>query len=394
MADDATGVVRYGSDLERKGWMINGLVQARSTSFFDGLTGATMDSIVYQENDLSKGAGHEVVFDYDGNLSSKAHVDKEQAFGNSEQKKKFSDKLRVRRLRWSVDNGDEFDAINIDSLDLTTHEDSRSKLSDLYVRAKDQFLFDAGQGMLANVGATHIIRPHNKATIGDLVGETTPGAKDGDTASYDFMMDVEDIIKTGDGFTVGDRRRPMEPYTLADGTRKWLWIVDSRVARDIRKSNDFTAIMTGADVRGNGNRLIKGVIGTIGSLIVIEAQNFFGVSSSKVIGKTEVEVSGLRKLDSNGFYEGEVGYGASGAVIASRSLLLGRGALQVGMGKMPDYRWQPSEDFGIKSESALITYMNVQKTMLLAENEDYEDAKVAGYDYGVVCVDTYFRTVA
>ena len=385
MADTATGVVKYGSELQRKGWMVRGLVQARSTSFWEGLTGG-QDAVVYQENDLSKGAGHEVVFDFDGNLSSKAHVDKEQAFGNSEQKKKFSDKLRVRRLRWSVDNGDEFDAININSLDLTTHEDSRSKLSDLFIRSKDQFLFDAAQGFLSNSGPSHTILPNGKATIGDLVA--------GDVAGYDFMMDVEDIIKSGDGFTTGDKRRPMEPFTLADGTRKWLWIVDSRVARDIRKDDGFISIASNADVRGSDNRLIKGVIGTIGSLIVIEAQNFFGVSSSKVIGKTEVEVTGLRKVDSNGLFEGETGFGASGATIASRSLILGRGALQIGMGKMPDYRWQPSEDFGIKSESALITYMNVQKTVLMAETEDYEDAKVAGYDYGVVVVDTYFKTVA
>lgn len=382
--ETATAVVPYGSELERKGWMVRGLVQARATSFWEGLTGGE-DAVVYQTNDLSKGAGHEVVFDFDGNLTSKAHVDKEQAFGNSEQKKKFSDKLRVRRLRWSVDNGDEFDAININSLDLTTHEDSRSKLSDLFIRAKDQFLFDAAQGFLSANGPSHTILPNGKANIGALVA--------GDTAGYDFMMDVEDICKSGDGYTTGDKRRPMEPFQLSNGKRKWLWIIDSRVARDIRKDDGFIGVVANADYRGSDNRLIKGVIGEIGSLIVIEAQNFFGVSSSKVIGKTEVEVCGLRKVDSAGLFEGELGFGASGTVIASRSLILGRGALQVGMGKMPDYRWQPSEDFGIKSESALITYMNVQKTVLLAENDDYEDAKVAGYDYGVVVVDTFFKLV-
>jgi len=385
MADTATSVVPYGSALQRKGWMVRGLVQARATSFWEGLTGG-QDAVVYQENDLSKGAGHEVVFDFDGNLSSKAHVDKEQAFGNSEQKKKFSDKLRVRRLRWSVDNGDEFDAININSLDLTTHEDSRSKLSDLFIRSKDQFLFDAAQGFLSSNGPSHTILPNAKTSIG--------GMGSGDIAGYDFMMDVEDIIKSGDGYTAGSKRRPMEPFTLANGKRMWLWIVDSRVARDIRKDDGFIGVVANADYRGIENRLIKGVIGEIGSLIVIEAQNFFGVSSSRVIGKTEVEVCGLRKVDSNGLYEGEAGFGASGSVIASRTLVLGRGALQIGMGKMPDYRWQPSEDFGIKSESALITYMNVQKTVLMAETEDYEDAKVAGYDYGVVVVDTHFKTVA
>jgi len=386
MADTATGVVRYGSQLERKGWMTQGLVQQRASSFWDGLTGNSSDAVVFQENDLSKGAGHEVIFTFDGNLASKAHVDKEQAFGNSEQKKKFSDRLRVRRLRWSVDNGDEFDAINIASLDLTTHEDSRSKLADLFTRAKDQFLFDAAQGFLANVGATHILRPNGRATIGALTAS--------DTAGYDFMVDAEDTIKTGRDYTSGIDRRPMEPFTLADGRRKWLWIIDSRVARDIRKDDNFTKIVTGADYRGADNRLIKGVIGELGAFIVIEAENFFGTSSSKVIGKSSVEIAGLRKIDSAGLYEGEKGFGASGVTIASRTLILGRGALQVGMGKMPDYKWQESEDFGIKSESALITYMNVQKTVLMAETEDYDEAKVAGYDFGVVCVDTYFKKIA
>lgn len=384
-APSGTGVVPYGSELKRKSWMVKGLVQARATSFWDGLTGGA-DAVVYQENDLSKGQGHEVVFDYDGNLSSKAHVDKEQAFGNSEQKKKFSDKLRVRRLRWSVDNGDEFDAIDIASLNLTTHEDSRTKLSDLFIRAKDQFLFDAAQGFLSNAGASHVIRPSNRATIGDLVA--------GDTAGYDFILDVEDTIKSGRDFTIGEDRRPMEPFTLANGRRIWLWIVDSRTARDVRKDDGFTTIMKDADYRGMENRLIKGIIGEIGSFVVIEAQNFFGSSSSRVIGKTEVEVCGLRTVDSNGLYLGETGYGAAGATIASRTLILGRGALQIGMGKVPDYRFQPSEDFGIKSESALITYMNVQKTVLLAETEDYTDAKVAGYDYGVVCVDTFYKQIS
>jgi alpha/beta superfamily hydrolase len=35
--------------------------------------------------------------------------------------------------------------------------------------------------------------------------------------------------------------------------------------------------------------------------------------------------------------------------------------------------------------------MNVQKTILRTENDDYKEAKVAGFDFGVVVVDSFFR---
>jgi hypothetical protein len=61
---------------------------------------------------------------------------------------------------------------------------------------------------------------------------------------------------------------------------------------------------------------------------------------------------------------------------------------------MPDYKFKTSQDFDIKSESALEVWMNCQKTILTVENDDYADAKVGGFDYGVVVVDTYNSTVA
>jgi len=382
-AATGTGIVSYDSELVRKGWVLKGLVQAKSTSFWDGLAGNSEDAVIYQKSDFSVKEGHEVHFQMDGNLVGTAHVDKEQAWGNSEEKRLFSDKLRVRRLRWSVDNGDKFDAKNVGDLSLAEHGDSRNKLSDLFVRAKDQMIFDAGQGLLHGEGPTHIIRPNAKATVGDLL--TT------DIMSYDFMMDVEDVIKSGRGYTVGATRRPLEPYKLQDGRKVWLMVVDSRVSRDLRKDNNFIAIGSNADIRGEGNVLLKGVIGRLGAFIIIEAQTAFGTADS-TIGKSSVEIRGLRHVDSAGLFEGQPSYGAASTVEASRSLILGRGAFQVGFGKQPDYKFKSSQDFDIKSESALEVWMNVQKTILNTENTDYADAKVSGHDYGVVVVDTHYKT--
>ena len=380
-----TGIVAYDSELVRKGWILKGLVQARSTSFWDGMTGMSEDAIIYQKNDFAVKEGHEVHFQMDGNLVGEAHVDKEQAWGNSEQKKLFSDSLRVRRLRWSVDNGDKFDAKNVGDLSLAEHGDSRTKLADLFIRAKDQMIFDAMVGFLHGEAPTHRILPNGKTDIASLVAD--------DNFTYNFAMDVEDVIKSGRGYSVGGTRRPLEPYKLADGRRVWLMVIDSRQSRDIRKDNNFVSIASSADVRGEGNILLKGVIGELGAFIVIEAQTAFGKGSEN-IGKSKVEIAGLRKVDSTGLFEGQDGYGASGTVIASRGLILGRGAIQIGFGKQPDYKFKSSQDFDIKSESALEVWMNVQKTILNTENTDYDDAKVSGHDYGVIVFDTYYATVA
>lgn len=386
MAGNATGVVQINSELIRKGWMVEGMVQGKSKSWWSPLIGSSKAAIVYQVNDFGAGNGHTVVFDYSGNLSGEGFEDKEQAYGKGEAKKKFSDKLIVKRVRYAVDNGDEYDAVNIGDLELSMHQDSRVKLSDLWNRNKDQWLFDAAQGRLHSIDNTHVIRPADRATIGDLVV--------GDVLTYNFLWDMEEKVRVGEGFAVGSKRRPLDPYTGTDADPVWIFALDPTMKRQLIQDGPLQANMGSADVRGEGNMLIKGQIGKIGTLLVTETPRFFGASSARTPAKTRCEISGLRLKDSNGFYYGETGYGASGAVIASRGLLLGAGALQLGIGKMPEYRWQSSQDFGIDSESAVISWVGIQKTKLIAEDVDYLDAKVAGIDYGVIAVDVYNSTVA
>jgi hypothetical protein len=61
----------------------------------------------------------------------------------------------------------------------------------------------------------------------------------------------------------------------------------------------YTAGLAQADVRGPDNRLIKGVIGKIGSLIIIEAPQFFGYNQARNAGfgfnDSEIEIAGLRQ---------------------------------------------------------------------------------------------------
>ena len=370
MAELATGVVDINSDLVRKKWMREGLIQKASTSLFAPYMGNSRQAIVYQQNNLNAADGHTVVFDFDGNLSGKAIKGKETAVGKGEQKKKFSDKINVERYRMVVDNGDAFDAVNIGDLSITQHGDSRSKLADLFVRFKDQALIDAAQGNLGQA-PTHII---------DL----------GSTFDVNNLTDIETTLKTGTGFSSGSTRRPPEPYTTQDGKKIWLFVVDAAMAGKLKKSNGYQSLVYHGDIRGNGNRAITGVIGKLGNLLIVEWDNFFGETTSGGtwgLDDSEIELAGLRQYDTvNSAWTGQAGFDYS-STLKSRGLILGAGALQLAFGKMPDYKWQPSQDFGIKSESALEVWMNVQKTKLLAESEDYKAAKVAGIDWGVIAVD-------
>lgn len=371
-----TAVVPIGSDLKRKKWMREGLIQAASKSFWSPLTGRTKDSVVYQVNNESASEGHTVVFDYSGNLAGQAIKGKDPAYGNGENKRKFSDKITVDRYRIPVNNGDEFDGVDIGDLNITQHSDSRSKLSDLFVRFKDQALFDAGQGLLGQA-PSHVI---------DL----------GTTFVYNTLLDIERTLKTSQGFTTGSVRRPLDPYVTMDGRPFWVFVVDSAMANMLRKdSAGYQTLMASGDYRGKENRVIKGVIGKLGNLLILEADQFFGATAGSTPGwglnDSKIELSGLRQYSgttaTTSAWTGQADFDYESATLHSRGLIMGAGALQLAFGKMPDYKYQESQDFGITSESAVEFWMEAKKTKLVAENTDYEAAKIADLDYGVIAVD-------
>ena len=225
-----TAKVAYGSDIQRKGWMQEGLVQAASKSFWGPYTGNSSNSIVYQVNNESAADGHTVVFDYSGKISGKAVKGKDTAYGKGEIKRKFSDKITVDRYRIPVDNGDKFDGVDIGDLTINEHGDSRSKLSDLMIRWKDQMIFDAAQGAYGSV-PSHVY---------DL----------GTAFTYTDLLSIEKSLKTGKGFktasatgalttTAAGRRAPLEPFKLENGEPVWLFIIDSTMANALKASEGF-----------------------------------------------------------------------------------------------------------------------------------------------------------
>ena len=377
-----TAVVDITSDLVRQRWLREGLVQNASKSFWSQYTGQTKESMVMQINNTNAKEGHTVVFDMDGNLAGKAYKNKTTAFGKGEQKKKFSDKITVDRYRIPVDNGDEFDGVNIGDLSITQHSDSRSKLADLFIRWKDQTIFDTAQGAIGSA-PTHIITPGTAGVVTNTW--------------YGELVDIEIALRTGNGMFTSEydatpaaaaRRAPLMPYQMSDGRSIWLMIVDPFLAGQMRKDTSMQGILQQADNRGDSNRLIKGLMGKIGALHIVESETFFGANTAGMtFEESEIEIAGLRQYDiDNNVYSGAPTFDST-ATLWSRSLIMGRTAIQVAFGKHPDYHYQESEDFGIKSESAVEFWTNAQKINLIAENDDYNVAKVAGIDSGIIAVD-------
>jgi len=371
---DGTGKVDIGSALVRKSWMAEGLLQKSATSFWAPYKGKTFDSIILVENDISASKGHTVTFDFDGNLSGKPVKGNTTAKGTGEQKKKFSDTLTVADYRYVVDNGTKFDGIEIGDLSINEHSDSRSKLADLWVRSEDQAFFD-----LAQQGAEF--------------GYNFDGSDDAHTLDLDGIMTIEKLVKTGTGFDTTPagitKRLPLRPFKLANGEPVWLFVIDVAIkAKFIKNAGNVLQV---ADVRGNDNRLIKGVLGKIGSFLIVEAQTFFGETEGDILtngyynyDNTGVEIAGLRQKDTNGNWTGEADF--DGTATVSRGIVLGAGAFQKANGKMPDYQYEAT-DFGKFSESCLETWCAAKSTKLVAENSDYADGKVAGYNWGSIFID-------
>jgi len=378
-----TSVLRYGNALERKQWMTEGLVQSASKSFWNGLTGNSSDSIIYQKNDLTQSKGQTVIFDYSGNFASEGFRGKEQAFGNAKAKLKFSDSLVLEYGRYTVDNGMEFDAATIGDMDLSTHSNSKSLLADNFVRAKDQMFFDIGQGYLRGKGNSHVYRVGQASSIANMTAT--------DKFTWDDLVNLETLAKTGKGFSEGSDRAPLKPFHMGNGKPVWLLVLDPWQIQDLLQDAKFQAIYQSAEVRGNNNALISHAIARVGSLVIMEAGAFSGYVKNNLLFKQAVEMQGLRTIDEAGNYSGTTV--SQSGIVASRGLLLGAGAFQLAMGTMPDYKFQPSPDFEIVSESALILTMNADKTTLTAEVEDYKQAKIANMDFAIVAVDSYREVI-
>lgn len=395
--------VKPGSPLKRKQWVKSKLLDKMAVSFWSAYSGSDQandgNAIVMNASTATAGAGHTITFDLKGKLTGSAYEGLEYDDGMGENKRLFSSQINCKVFNFYVNNDTKFESKEVDHLELPEHSDSMMQLGDLFARQQDQSNFDLCQGAAGEYRPSHII---------DLDTDF----------SFSSFLEIEEMIKTGDGMVKSTaegaiatgagssavRRAPLDGFTTANGEPVYLFIVDTWTATKLKNDPTFKNTMMHADVRGNNNRLIKGVIGKIGNTVYVEAPVFFGHTkgsgSFDIYTDTKLQFSGLRryiynKTDGKVYWEGQKNFaealkllkgGAANYDLMSRNLVLGNGAIQKGWGKAADYTLEWGA-FKKTSKSNLEFWGNSQKTRLTVEKgSDYAGA-VTDIDFSVICVD-------
>lgn len=378
-------MVAVGSDLERRRWIKDGMIQASAKSFWGAYKGQTTDSIIRVVNDRSKSEGNTVVFDMRGKIEAAPVRGTQTAEGTGVTKKLFSDKVTIDSYRWVVDNGTKFYGKAIGNTQLNEHSDSRRLLSDQWVRSSDQAYFDLGQQC---------------AQYGFNVA---------DAFNLDTLGKIEYALKSGEGFDVKPagigRRDALEPFiTDKDGEPFWLVVVDTATKlRILSKTKGIGADLAAIDVRGNNNRLIRGAIGKLGSFVFVEAPLFTGITNGKIVDaggyylyenskvynqglRTYIEESGQKYWQGTAGYNERIGSLGPTKVRKSRALILGRNCFQFAMGLDPEFHLR-TYDFDKFSESCLEVWCGAKPVFRYAENDDYDSVTAAGYYPGFAFMD-------
>lgn len=385
-----TGKVDINSPLIRKKWVLDNLLKEAPTSFWLPFTGTTSGSFVYLEKDESCTSGQNIIFDYSGELSGKLLRDNElvDGRGTGEIKRKFSSSLTMKDQNLEVNNGTKFDGCTIGDLSISQHSDSVKLLGSQYIRVSDQMKFDNAQGVFSP--ATHIL-VKEELTYNDIV----------DIESLSSATRAK-LVKAG---TKGEVTTTPAVKRAKLGTvqGKYMLLLDTYSANALKKDSKYQTLIASGDVRGMDNKVLTLALGKVGKLNIIETPEFEGSTPSVngllgSVNDSEVEVAGLRKYSVKGtdvFWQGtpefDINYdlfltGDTTVSIYSRNLLLGRDALQAGLGKSPDYKLYESK-YGKETSSLLEVVTEVNKTVLTLESgQDYK-GKVTGIDFGIIAID-------
>lgn len=397
--------IDYNDPLQRRKWVRDGMTQQAAMSIFDPMTSEASRSIVVLSRNSKAEDGHSTYFQLEGPVTARAIAGDETAFGKGETKRVYRDSIRVQRVRFPVDNGTEFDAVDIGALNLANHSDSRRKLGDLWVRWTDQAKIDAASGLRPNGAPTNRLVYH------------------GASFGFNQLAQLHEAIETGSAPTGADwtatgdfDRQPLEQVSTMDaksqkpnGKPMWYFFIDPKVGSKLIQDQTMQNVISNADVRGERNRLIKGVMGDLVGLRICQVNRFFGENTEDLgaigevgsTGKLEyqntiVSRPGIRYYKdtagndgaSPNVWLGDSTYATASGTVYARCFVLGSMAIKMGLGKSPDYILQYSEDFKIKSESALEAWVNFDKFKLdQSTGKPVPGADPGGVDFGVWVVD-------
>lgn len=386
-----TNVVDYNSPLVRKDWVKNNLGSLAQDQFFAPYVGGSENSMIHQVESEKSDAGHTVVFQTNGSLQGNFVKGDETLIGTGEQQLVFEDKIVVEEYRTAVNLGTRYDAQEINNLESNMHSYAITELSKLWNKAKDQMIFDSMQQ-----GAT------DRLVFNDF--------------NYDTIAYINQAVSTGYGYvgidnkdTKRKQRLPLVPFNGVNygGSSEPLYIlfVDQSVTTAFLTNTETKNLMSSSDVRGRDNMLLRGVIGRIGNILVVNAPSFFGYSSNNFFDKTrrypnitetKIQFAGLRNYVGSDDTYTPLGWSGTadfkknatkGNKLYSRCILAGASAIQFGAGRSPEYTLEEF-DHKHKAESGLSVICNAKPTILKSSNAEADyNVGITDNSFGMIAID-------
>lgn len=224
-------------------------------TFWGKFKGMSIDSPVQVSQELTKQAGDAITFALSGTLVG-AGVTGNSVLGtgdtsNEEAMAFYNQRVVIDQVR----NGTRL-AGKLDEKRpaFSMRNSAKDQLSEWMARNEDAALFTAiNTADTVDISAAHV-------------------AGGGTTAKFD-SVDTIPLMKKEAMFPSGSTRK-IRPIKIEDGEEVFCIGLNPENALELKQSADWKTINTGADMRGNGNKLFTGALGMYDGCIIYEHSSF------------------------------------------------------------------------------------------------------------------------
>ena len=256
-------------DLTQQAWEAKLYKKYQEGTFFGKFKGMGQGSVVQVKRQLEKVPGDAITFGLSDSIRGAAGVtgntpleghDGTNYVTNNEEMVFHDQRVVIDQIRQSVKIAGKMDEKRVA---FNMREEAKDKLTDWMSYNEDQSLFSALDNA-DEIGGTG-------SAIDTLFGTTHT------SLTYDAIVDMkkEAMFPTANNITGGAATsRKLEPVKIAGGEEVFILGVNPTDAANFRKSDDFKNFNQNADMRGSGNAIFTGSLGTFNNVVIHEHSSF------------------------------------------------------------------------------------------------------------------------
>lgn len=248
----------HGLSVEQ--WQADLFKVYQEMTFFGKFKGVGGKSIVSVQRDLGKKAGDAITFGFSNSIRGAAGVtgntpleghDGTNYVTNNEAMTYNYQRVVIDQIRQSIKLAGLMDEKRVA---FSMRNDAKSQLTDWLSYNEDQAIF----------------------TAVNSCDEVLTSFITGTGLTYDAIVDMkkEAMFPSDDNIGAGAKTRKIEPIKVEGGEEYFVLGVNPADAAAFRKSTDFKNFNQNADVRGSGNAIFTGSLGTFNNVVIHEHSGF------------------------------------------------------------------------------------------------------------------------